>query len=665
MLTRRHLLAGAIAVPAAMAARAAWAAATPPSLYDILREPELLDAAISPSGKLIALLTQTPVEGGAFTSGVTLVSGDAPADPGRRLDLGDMYVERVAWANDQRLLIWLKKEFKLTYSGPAGSGEELVTNRRLLAVGADGSKPVMLFESQKRDFRGNMNLGMVVDDMPNDPDRILMQVGDYERGVWALYRVNVLTGAAELVERGTPLTRGWLSFGGVPIVRYDSNNRGTVTTLNIRAPGETDWTPYRRMRRDEHGRIDFDVVATTADPAVVMAISRDDQQATSALRTFDLRTRTLGAEVVRRAAHDVEYVVTDNTGQLFGTVFWEDRLGYEFVDPALKPHLRGIDAFFGKTCNVRFGGMDAARNRFLLWVTGPTEPGAWFFYDRTSRTLEPLGAAREWLAAERLATVETLSVKARDGQALTAYLTVPTGPASGPRPLVVMPHGGPEVRDHYDWDDWAQALAAKGWLVLQPNFRGSDGYGRAFMEAGRRRWGDLMQHDVEDCVARVVAAGRADPGRIAIMGASYGGYAALMGALLRPELYKAVVSIAGVTDLPDMLDWDRKMEGGDSPVYDYWRKVIGDPATDAAMLQAASPCRRAGGLAAPVLLIHGKDDDIVPVEQSKIMRDALKKAGKPVEYLEIKDMGHGGWTPQQSMTVLSKAIDFLAPRLRV
>jgi dipeptidyl aminopeptidase/acylaminoacyl peptidase len=225
--------------------------------------------------------------------------------------------------------------------------------------------------------------------------------------------------------------------------------------------------------------------------------------------------------------------------------------------------------------------------------------------------------------------------------------------------MVVLPHGGPEDRDTYDFDIFVQALAAKGWLVLQPNFRGSGGFGRAFAQAGYRHWGDRMQQDVEDAVAQVVAAGRADPRHIAVFGASYGGYAALMGAILRPDLYRCAVSFAGPSDLIEILKSERE-DGEDSPSYQYWRTVLGDPKTDAAALKQASPRQRAAEMRVPVLLMHGTADAVVPVEQSRIMAAALKAAGKYHELKELPGETHSGWSRETWKLVLEKTTSFIA-----
>lgn len=251
-------------------------------------------------------------------------------------------------------------------------------------------------------------------------------------------------------------------------------------------------------------------------------------------------------------------------------------------------------------------------------------------------------------------------MKLRDGATMRAYLTKPL--AAGPRPLVVMPHGGPEMRDHHAYDVYAQIFAAQGWLVLQPNFRGSGGYGRAYADAGRGRWGDLMQEDVEDAVAQVLASGRADPKRVAIWGASYGGYAALMGAVRNPDLYKAAVSLAGPADLMQFMD-DRRSYGLDNPYYQYWVRTVGDPKANGATLQKFSPAKRAGEIKAPVLLVHGLDDDNVLPNQSRIMAAALRAAGKPVVHMEIRGAGHSDWDEDDERKLMETSVAFLAKAL--
>ncbi|MCR5878104.1 S9 family peptidase [Phenylobacterium sp. J367] len=202
-------------------------------------------------------------------------------------------------------------------------------------------------------------------------------------------------------------------------------------------------------------------------------------------------------------------------------------------------------------------------------------------------------------------------------------------------------------------------LRPRAGLSCNPTSGGSGGYGAAFADAGRGRWGDRMQEDVEDAVAQVLATGRADPSKVAICGASYGGYAALMGAVRRPDLYRCAVSIAGVSDLAAMLAFERE-DGEDSPAYQYWVRTIGHPERDAEKLRLASPRRCAEAIKAPVLLIHGLEDQVVPMEQSRLMAQALRAAGKPVEHLEMKDVGHRGWTPETLRQIVERSAGFIA-----
>jgi len=200
--------------------------------------------------------------------------------------------------------------------------------------------------------------------------------------------------------------------------------------------------------------------------------------------------------------------------------------------------------------------------------------------------------------------------------------------------------------------------------VLQVNFRGSGGYGLAFAEAGWKRWGDRMQEDVEDAADQAIAQFKLDAGRVAIVGGSYGGYAAMMGAVRRPDFYKAVVSIAGVSDPIDMLKWERSDDG--TPVkyhYEFWKKRIGDPDADAAALTKASPRRRAAELKAPLFLIHGFLDETVPVNQSKDMVKTMTAAGHKPEYWEIPKEGHSASTRRRDRDRLDRVIAFLKPRL--
>jgi dipeptidyl aminopeptidase/acylaminoacyl peptidase len=480
--------------------------------------------------------------------------------------------------------------------------------------------------------------------------------------VWALYRVNIRNGQAERVERGSLDTNSWWTKDGVPVLRQDVNGTGTVATFLARATGQADWKIVRKARMSDLGSPDFDFLVPTADPNVWLVSAMTEQDTARVVRKFDLSTVSFGDIVLRHPDRDVASCLVDNQRRLVGAAYGDDRLGYEFADAEIAPHYRGICKYFSNDSNVEIADITDDHNRMLLRVSSPTDPGGYYFYDRAAHNLKGLDSIRPWLTSERLAPMEMLEVRAKDGQTLRAYLTAPR--AGGLRPLVVMPHGGPEERDTYDFDLFAQTFAAQGWLVLQPNFRGSGGYGRTFAEAGHRHWGDLMQQDVEDAADQVLASGRADPRRVAIWGASYGGYSALMGAVRRPDFYRCAVSLAGIGDVAAQLAFQRR-DDPDGVIYDYEIRRVGDPKTDADLIAAESPVKHIAAIKAPILLLHGTDDQIVDPAQSRQMADALKQAGKPYSYVEVKDAGHhmSEWDEKATRLILQTSVDFLAKAL--
>jgi dipeptidyl aminopeptidase/acylaminoacyl peptidase len=647
-----------VALPA-FAADATGPAPIPPSIDELLQEAETLDTALSPDGSRVAILVRKQ-NGQRTTSYLVfyeIAKGDNQGDP---VVLGDIDAYQLEWANEERLLIWLKID-KDEYGKPSGMTfyDQFVPIpvRRIISVGVDGRNGTILFSNQGNVLKRQFNLANVVDRMNSDPRNILMQMWDTQADLPALYRVDVYSGQATLVEKGRPSTEGWFTQDGVPVIRFDGNPRGTVVTVMVRSPGEVEWKTYRKIRRNELEQLaDLEFLAPTPEPGVLLMLSMDDGANMPAIRKFDTRTLQLGEVFAQDEKLQLRGVFVDEADRALAVSLSDDRANYRFLDPKLAAHYAGLNDYFGKECNVTPYDVSNDHKRFIFHVEGPRSGGAFWLYDLDKRNIELMGEQRPWLTKARLAPMKALSVKTRDGTSITAYLTTPATPANGPRPLVVVPHGGPETRDTLSFDYFAQAFAAQGWLVLQPNFRGSGGYGRAFADQGRKHWGDLMQHDVEDAVAQVAAEGLVDPNRIAICGASYGGYAALMGAVLRPDLYKAVVSIAGVADLDMALDISRAEDGADSRAYEYWVRTIGDPKADQAMLKIASPALRASEIKAPVLLIHGTEDTIVSPRQSRAMAKALKSAGKPAELIEMKGVGHRDWQQANWKLVLEKSV---------
>ena len=253
------------------------------------------------------------------------------------------------------------------------------------------------------------------------------------------------------------------------------------------------------------------------------------------------------------------------------------------------------------------------------------------------------------LPSARLGPMQAFTYKARDGMEIRAYLTRPPKAPAGPLPLIVMPHGGPEARDSLTFDAWSEILATRGYLVVQPNFRGSAGYGQ---------WGGKMQDDITDAVMELVKSGQADPKRICIFGASFGGYAALYGASQSPGLYKCAASFAGVSDLKALVEWEHRTKGHEDR-YLYASRTIGHPVRDGARLRATSPINQVDRMNIPVLLIHGADDHSVPVEQSQMMEQAMRKARKDVRLVVFPGEGHTDWSTRNEQLALGEIAGFI------
>lgn len=296
----------------------------------------------------------------------------------------------------------------------------------------------------------------------------------------------------------------------------------------------------------------------------------------------------------------------------------------------------GVDAALPGRLNVLSGDKNG---RVLVASAGDVDPGRWFVLDTRSGRFREITEAMPGLKPDTMRPMEPISYAARDGVTVPAYLTRPAG-VDGPAPMVVLIHGGPHVRDRWGWDEEVQLMARAGYLVFQPQFRGSTGFGRRFEEAGYRQWGRAMQDDITDGVRHLVERKLADPQRICIYGASYGGYAALWGTIRTPELYRCGVSFAGVSDLKDMLGsgmWDDS-----TPISrEITRVRIGDPEQDAQALDEVSPLRHAARVGVPLLIAHGSEDLRVLPSQSRAMVRALEAAGRPVQWMSIDGEGHG------------------------
>lgn len=332
---------------------------------------------------------------------------------------------------------------------------------------------------------------------------------------------------------------------------------------------------------------------------------------------------------------------------------------YQFLDPTFERMWRSVKAAFpGK--QVRIQSLSNDLRQIVVRTEGPGDPGTYQLVDMDRRSAEIIGEEYP-LRPDQVGEVRAISYAAADGMRIPGYLTLPPG-VSEPKglPLVVLPHGGPASRDYYGFDWWAQALASRGYAVLQPNFRGSDGLGQAHLEAGYGEWGRKMQTDLSDGVRWLASEGIVDPAKVCIVGASYGGYAALAGPTLDPGVYRCAVSVAGVSDLRAMVQWSASQSGRrDTSSVRYWNRFMGAERLGDRALDALSPAYQVDKLTVPVLLLHGRDDTVVPIIQSRRFVDAARSAGKPVEFVELSSEDHWLSKAATRLQMLTETVRFL------
>jgi dipeptidyl aminopeptidase/acylaminoacyl peptidase len=354
------------------------------------------------------------------------------------------------------------------------------------------------------------------------------------------------------------------------------------------------------------------------------------------------------------------------SGVLFHPVTWrlagvgvvKDSTEYRFFDPVLtRLWAKVTPAFKGKRVSPSSWSDDL--NQLIVWTEGVDDPGSYYHVDMTRMKADFIGDAYPGVPGAAIGEVRPLRYKAADGLEIPGYLTLPPGRAAKGLPLVVLPHGGPQSRDSLGFDWWAQALASRGYAVLQPNFRGSSGYGLAFVRAGYGEWGRKMQTDLSDGVRHLAAEGVIDPKRVCIMGGSYGGYAALAGAAIDQGVYRCAVSVNGVSDLRAMLASEAREMGERSVAIRYWNRFMGVEKRSDRALDEVSPARRAAEVTVPVLMIHGRDDTVVPFRQSQLMHDALRKAGKDSTLVTLDGEDHWLSRGETRQRMLKEAVAFV------
>ncbi len=631
-----------------MAAAQSGAAPAPLQAYGALPSLELVQ--LSPSGRQIAFVNVAGEERRLVL--VDLVTREQLGNIG----VGSAKVRDLQWIGEGRVLVTTTETASALDLGvdvtemAVGQVYDPATGRAVpLLANTRGVFPALLSEVTIIGDEGGREL-MVRAFSVERPERV------------DLYRVDPDTGRARLAE---------VMFAEIDDFVFDPVSRRTVARSEYDSRSG-DWT--LEVRPDDGA---FREVWRTTAPidiptlmgmgpegdSVIVAAERPDlsQPGQDEARFFEVDLQAGAWRPVRFDFPPQSLAFHPVTGRLIGA----GRVDHDRQVQAFS------DADAGRLWAVTEAALPDAAPRLVSWsddfrrailfTSGSGDSGTYYLLDIEAGEMNGIGSAYPGIAVDQVAPIRPVTYAAADGLEIPAYLTTPPG-AGDPKnlPLVVLAHGGPASRDTLGFDWWAQALASRGFAVLQPNFRGSTGYGDAFTEAGYGEWGRKMQTDLSDGVRWLASQGVIDPARVCIVGASYGGYAAMAGPTLDVGVYRCAVSVNGVSDLRRMVEAEaRGREHRNNEVVRYWNRFMGVERSGDRSLDERSPARLAARADAPMLLIHGRDDTVVPIEQSRLMAQALRRAGKPVELVELDGEDHWLSRSGTRLRMLSETLGFL------
>lgn len=629
-----------------------------------LRHPDIGAARLSPSGRWLAIATASA------SSRVLLAVIDlqGSAKPSVVARFTDADIRTFEWVNDDRLV------FSITDLQPIAEREGFFPG--LYSVRRDGSEVRQLVRVRRAFMRERTQAGQP----PLEYNHELLSVprtggddvivGEYQFDGYGNprqvipKRLNVVTGRASPLLFGMPEhVTGWLfDPKGEPRVA-EATFQGQTEVL-WRAAGQDGWRSL-----DKFPSTSARLEPVLVDGAGALFVTTPSITGTAELKRFDFAAnRPEEQAIVRAPGFDFEggLITADGVdARVIGVRVETDAESTVWFDDSMKKLQALADGRFPGRINRITCRRCSSDGVLLVFSYSDQDPGSYWLYRASSQAWESVGKVRSDVDPKAMAQLDLHRIRARDGQDLPVWVTKPPGKASGPLPAVVLVHGGPWVRGgRWHWSGEAQFLASRGYVVIEPEFRGSTGFGRSHFESGFKKWGTTMQDDVADAALWAGSTGLVDAKRVCIAGASYGGYATLMGLIRFPDLYKCGVAWVAVTD-PRLLfeeSWqsDMSKEGREYslPV------MLGDLRQDADMLKAAAPVELATKIRAPLLMAFGRDDRRVPIEHGTRMRDAMKAAGRDPEWIVYEGEGHGWRNADNEIDFWGRVERFLGKQLK-
>ena len=611
--------------------------AGPPALDAYGALPAVESVSVSPDGANLAYIRRE----GASSQVIAIGRDGSPLTV---VDTSDRIVRNIAWASPDHILISSATTEKLPFF--AARTEVRVVD--IINVRTQRAQRAMRDSDQKA---YNAILGWQLGQYRGKPALYVEAVTENQGGYYSLdlYAVDLDTGRGRRQIEGANDTQGFIVRpDGQVVARTAYNPRNGRWRLSALSGG---------VWRDIHN------VQALLDEPAVLGLGRNAgavavaEEVEGSWRLVEVALDSGADESRSEVGASPNRVFHGADGRLVGVGYMDVYQDYEFFEPALAGAWETLKAALpGRQLQLTSYSDDF--NVIVFYVEGTGEPGAYYLLDQAAQRVSLVGRTYPALTGDDIAEVQLVRYKAQDGLDLFGYLTLPPGRDPRNLPLVMMPHGGPAARDTGGFDWQAQAIASRGYAVFQPQFRGSNGFGLEFLEAGYGEWGRKMQTDVSDGVRHLAAAGVIDPARVCIVGASYGGYVALAGMTLEPDVYRCAVSISGVSDLREMLREEQRnaARGAANPSVRYWTRFMGAQSAEDASLDAYSPAQLVTRDTGPILLIHGRRDTTVPFRQSEIMQQAM---GRRTQLISLADEDHYMSTEATRQQMLAATVAFL------